>query len=132
MRLLFADKTTDGKGVLLSTLPPHTSAVRAATWDDLTSTSLDSSIGTPTTWVDDVQVTTRVTLRDAINDGAWHVVEVRNANLSAVTQFALSSYGGDYNVTGEYAPFPLVIVDEAAPAETMALAKRLLRASVGI
>jgi len=56
-----------------------------------------SGAGTPTVWVDNVQLTggtavTRGTLHTALTAGAWHILEFRNLDLSTWTKAGCGLY----------------------------------------
>ena len=61
--------------------------------------------GTPTYWVDGVQLAggtsvTRGTLHAALTAGDWHILEVRNLDLSTWTAIDFGNYGSGYNFNG--------------------------------
>ena len=63
------------------------------------------NVGTPTVWVDGVQLTggTSVepgTLNTALTVGAWHIVEFRGLDLSSITQAGWGDFGFGYSVNG--------------------------------
>ena len=61
--------------------------------------------GTPTTWVDGVQLsggtsTSAGDLYTALTVGDWHVLELRGLDLSAWTDLRFGYYGGTFNFNG--------------------------------
>jgi hypothetical protein len=64
-----------------------------------------SNVGTPTVWVDGVQLTggTSVepgTLNTALTVGEWHIMEFRGLDLSAITQAGWGDFGSGFSVNG--------------------------------
>jgi len=62
-------------------------------------TCFDSSVGTPTVWVDNAQLTggtsvTRDTLNTALTVGDWHIMEFRDLDLSAWEAATFGNYPG--------------------------------------
>jgi hypothetical protein len=53
---------------------------------------INDRVGAPTSYVDNALVTTRGQVATAVADGAWHIFEARNLNLSAWIQFKVSLY----------------------------------------
>jgi hypothetical protein len=61
--------------------------------------------GSPTVWVDGVQLVggtsvTQATMNDAVTVGDWHIVEWRGLNLSAWTHAGFGGFGFGYNFPG--------------------------------
>jgi hypothetical protein len=62
-------------------------------------------VGTPTVWVDGVQLTggtsvTADTLDAALTVGEWHIMEFRSLDLSSITQAGWGDFGSGYSVNG--------------------------------
>ena len=67
-------------------------------------------------------------LKDALTPGAWHILEVRNLDLSPWTAFGLSNYGG-YRLNGGIAG---IILCPAGSEATRAKNREWLGAKVGL
>ena len=64
-----------------------------------------NDVGTPTVWVDGVQLSggtsvTANTLNTALTVGDWHIMEFRNLDLSSLTQVGWGDFGSGYSVNG--------------------------------
>lgn len=91
-----------------------------------------ASVGTPTVWVNGVQLSggtsvTRGTLHTALTVGDWHVVEFRNLDLSAWTQFGQGGHTG-YLLNGAMGER---LIADAMPDATRAKVRTYLGKTVG-
>jgi hypothetical protein len=78
-----------------------------------------ANVGTPTVWVDGVQLTggtsvTRGTLHTALTVGVWHILELRGLDLSAWTVWAEGAYTSYVHNGGKGAQ---VLVDAPSDAD---------------
>lgn len=91
-----------------------------------------ASVGTPTVWVNGVQLAggtsvTRGTLHTALTVGDWHVVEFRNLDLSAWTQIGEGGHTG-YLINGAMGER---LIADAMPDATRAKVRTYLGKTVG-
>jgi hypothetical protein len=86
--------------------------------------------GAPSYFVDGVEVVgaTRDTLNTAMTTGMWHVLEIRNANLSSWTRFAVSGRVSFY-IRGQVADVVAIAAQDSAGR---ALIRKYLGSNVGL
>ena len=93
------------------------------------------NVGTPTVWVDGVQLTggTSVepgTLNTALTVGEWHIMEFRGLDLSAITQAGWGDFGSGFSVNG--ARGDILLYPSTASTEDKDAARQYLADKYGV
>lgn len=94
--------------------------------------ALAGSSGSPSVLIDEIEVAHPDGLHDAITDGAWHVGEIRNADLSGWAGFYLSGYGTTYRTQGSFGKSVAIIATANLTESRRQQALGDLRRGVGI
>lgn len=126
-------KSTDA-GTVLITHHNGTDAKYLLTWSDGSVTQvLSTGAGSPSIYIDNVLFagTTADDLHAAVADGVAHVVEARNANLSAWSGFYLSAYPG-WHYTGKIGPILIVPTANHTAADRDNIIIPFLQSQMGI
>ena len=94
-----------------------------------------TGVGTPTTWVDGIQLAggtavTRATLHTALTLGAWHILELRGMDLSLWTSFLCGGYFAGYRLNG--ARGDIMLYPSTTPTEDKDAARQWLADYYGV